>query len=390
MHLTRPITLLAAASSSIAAYQSLREYAGNTFFDKWDYWGKIDDTTWGNVTYLDRNSANTQRLTYVDGNGHAIVRVDNTTNIAPATLVNRPSIRITSQDTYGVGNLIIIDVAHLPSGCSVWPSFWTLGAGKEWPHAGEIDIIEGINLSNNNQMALHADAGCAQAANPGQSGKTLEGDCSLDRGCIVAETKPNSFGAGFNNAGGGVFATQIDISGVYIWFWSRPDIPPSIKEATSTSNMDTTTWGMPSASYPATGCNFTAFFGPQQLVLLTTLCGNWAGVPSIYSSTCPGNCITSNIIGTGSPVYDNAYWDIAYIRTYLAEGSLPATPSSSSSPPVLPVTTTSAVKTSAAGSSTTTPATTGGQGNGALRLDGAIALWSMLSAGLLRVLSGLI
>lgn len=102
----------------------------------------------------------------------------------------------------------------------VWPSFWTLGVGKEWPGAGEIDIIEGINLVNNNQMALHSTPGCLQAANPAQSGRTLETNCSLDRGCIVAETKPNSYGAGFAQAGGGVYAVQMDVTGVYIWFWS--------------------------------------------------------------------------------------------------------------------------------------------------------------------------
>ncbi|KAG6806095.1 hypothetical protein H0H92_012728, partial [Tricholoma furcatifolium] len=115
-----------------------------------------------------------QPLTFVDPNGFAIIRVDNTTDSRPAPVVNRPSIRITSVDTYGEGNLIIIDLYHLPTGCSVWPSFWTLGTGVIWPNAGEIDIIEGINLMENNQMVLHADYGCNQAPNPGQSGTTLE------------------------------------------------------------------------------------------------------------------------------------------------------------------------------------------------------------------------
>lgn len=108
----------------------------------------------------------------------------------------------------------------LPS--QVWPSFWTLGTGKEWPHGGEIDIIEGINLMPRNQMAMHADPGCVQAPNPKQSGSTLNADCASadSSGCIVAENKPNSFGASFNKAGGGVFVTQLDVSGVFIWFWS--------------------------------------------------------------------------------------------------------------------------------------------------------------------------
>ncbi|KAF9463730.1 concanavalin A-like lectin/glucanase domain-containing protein [Collybia nuda] len=322
---------------TVAVYLPLHEYAGATFFDGWDYWGDIDNTTWGNVTYLDRTNATTTRLTYVNDAGHAIVRVDNTTTILDAPLVHRESIRLTSKEAYGVGTVWIIDAVHIPYGCSVWPSFWTLGVGEqEWPANGEIDIIEGINMMNHNQIALHSRPGCMQAANPTQSGQTLERNCSLDRGCIVAENKPNSFGRGFAEAGGGVYAVQMDISGVFVWFWSRPDIPEGIKSATSTSHMDIATWGMPTASYPVSGCNITDFFTPQKLVLLTTLCGSWAGIPSLYSSTCPGSCINDNIIGPGSPKYDQAYWEVSYIRTYIAEDLAGSTPPGSSSSPTQP------------------------------------------------------
>ncbi|KAG6868112.1 hypothetical protein C0993_007490 [Termitomyces sp. T159_Od127] len=365
MDLLHAFALLAAISPAAAIYAPLREYSGNTFFDAWDFWGNVDNTTWGNVTYLDKPTAMDQHLAYVDNtNGHAIIRVDNTTNITNAAIVNRPSVRITSQDSYGAGNLIVIDVAHMPAGCSVWPSFWTLGTGKEWPHAGEIDIIEGINLMPRNQMALHTDPGCVQAPDIEQSGTTFHTVCSSStddgRGCVVGESKHNSFGASFNQAGGGVFATQLDVSGVFIWFWSRADIPKEIATATSTTNLDPATFGLPSASYSSSGCNYTQFFGPQQLVLLTTLCGSWAGVPNIYSQTCPGTCI-SNVIGPGSPTYDEAYWDIGYIRTYLDQAQNSSSSATSNPSPTTVSRTDSALTASA------TPNTTGSQGNGALR-----------------------
>ncbi|KAF8886936.1 concanavalin A-like lectin/glucanase domain-containing protein [Infundibulicybe gibba] len=325
------LVLFSGAISAAAQFVPLREYAGQSFFDKWDFYGTFDNTTWGNVTYLDRPSATQQNLAYVNSAGNAVIKVDNRTNIAPAPLVYRNSIRITSQDTYGVGNLVIIDALHMPYGCSVWPSFWTLGTGKEWPDAGEIDIIEGINQMGNNQMALHSTPGCTLAPNSIQSGRTLETNCSLDRGCIVAETKANSWGNGFAQAGGGVFALQMDVSGIFMWFWSRPDVPDSIKSATSTSPMNISSWGMPSASYPATTCNMTQFFEPQQLILLITLCGAWAGVPDIYSSTCPGSCVADNVIGPGSPKFDNAFFEIPYIRTYTLGTAAPVSASQSAS-----------------------------------------------------------
>lgn len=75
---------------------------------------------------------------------------------------------------------------------------------------------------DHNQFALHTTPGCFKADEiPGtQTGQTLEGDCSTPRGCIVAETKPNSFGPAFAAAGGGVYAVQIAESGVFQWFWS--------------------------------------------------------------------------------------------------------------------------------------------------------------------------
>ena len=57
------------------------------------------------------------------------------------------------------------------------------------------------------------------------TGKINGTDCSVRDGCVVAETKANSYGAGFAQAGGGVYATQIDVSGINIWFWSVSPYP---------------------------------------------------------------------------------------------------------------------------------------------------------------------
>lgn len=62
-------------------------------------------------------------------------------------------------------------------------------------------------------MALHAIPSCMHVSPPDQRGMSGQLNCSTDEGCTVTETAPNSFGAGFNNAGGGVYATQFDISG---------------------------------------------------------------------------------------------------------------------------------------------------------------------------------
>lgn len=100
-----------------------------------------------------------------------------------------------------------------------------LGTNIPWPNSGEIDIIEAINNLPSNQYALHTTPGCDLASNSAQTGTTMETDCSTPQGCVVQETKPNSFGSGFAAAGGGVVATQLDVSGIYMWFWSVSTLP---------------------------------------------------------------------------------------------------------------------------------------------------------------------
>lgn len=102
----------------------------------------------------------------------------------------------------------------------MWPSFWTLGPETTWPGSGEIDIIEGINGMENNQVAVHTPRGCLQANTTTQSGTTTNIDCSTSSGCLVRENKANSYGASFATAGGGVFALQLEATGINIWFFS--------------------------------------------------------------------------------------------------------------------------------------------------------------------------
>lgn len=315
------LSLLPLFSSLLATsscFDIVKDYSGLNFFDGWDFFGSWDNLTLGDVWWLNASDAFTQQLAYVNTAGHAIMRVDNS-SVVPFNQ-KRNSVRITSKDYYNFGSLWIIDLLHIPYGCSVWPAFWTKGI--LWPDDGEIDIMEAINVMPNNQMALHTLPGCFHDSPSGQTGQSMETNCSMPAGCTVMETAPNSFQSGFAAARGGVWATQFDVAGIFIWFWSRSNVPPSITQATSTSSIDISQWGPPSASFPASSsCNITEFFTPQQLVLDITLCGDWAGIGPAYNATCgtsgpTGLCYPDNVVGAGSPKYDNAFFEISYVRAY--------------------------------------------------------------------------
>ena len=86
---------------------------------------------------------------------------------------------------------------------------------------GEIDIFEGVNLQSTNQMVLHTGQ-CTMPSGLPQTG-TLQGtDCTSyaghNSGCGVTDANTNSYGQPFADAGGGVWVTQFDSTGIKIWF----------------------------------------------------------------------------------------------------------------------------------------------------------------------------
>ena len=86
-----------------AAYDLVREYSGVSFFDRWDFYGMWDNLTLvrlslvllmscaaaecvrvgvqGNVTWVDKPTAFTDQLAYVNAANHVIMRVDSETNV---------------------------------------------------------------------------------------------------------------------------------------------------------------------------------------------------------------------------------------------------------------------------------------------------------------------
>lgn len=50
--------------------------------------------------------------------------------------------------------------------------------GGDWPNKGEIDIIEGVNKGDTNQMTLHTNSGCRMSGQS-QTGRTVQANCDV-------------------------------------------------------------------------------------------------------------------------------------------------------------------------------------------------------------------
>lgn len=95
-------------------------------------------------------------------------------------------------------------------------------------------------------------------------------NCQGNQGCGVQAGGGNSFGDGFNNANGGVYAMEWTSSAINIWFFSRNNVPSGI----SGSAPNPSTWGNPTASFQGgSACNIDDHFTNNNLVFDTTFCG---------------------------------------------------------------------------------------------------------------------
>ncbi|EJD01318.1 uncharacterized protein FOMMEDRAFT_169462 [Fomitiporia mediterranea MF3/22] len=277
-------------SRNPSAFMLKHNIVGNDFFKEFE-WDASDDPTHGRVNYVDKATAIKRKLASATANSF-IMKVDDT-NIVPKNTRGRDSNRIRSYESY-TDSVHVLDVKHVPWGCGTWPAFWTV-AEKDWPHGGEIDIIEGVNKEPVNQATLHTSPGCQMPQNRPQTGNTVSTDCNAfdngNQGCATSFQKSSSYGPGLNNNGGGYFImkrTQED--GVSVWHFGRndPNTPPEVKAGEYIN--PGSHWGTPDARFPSTDkCNFASHFTAHKTIFDTTLCGDWAG--NVFSSTCgKGSC----------------------------------------------------------------------------------------------------
>jgi hypothetical protein len=206
--------------------------------------------------------------------------------------------------------------------------FWTLG--PNWPKGGEIDILEGVNEFTNNGMTLHTSPGCQIGSDTTQfSGSVTTGNCDVaadgqlkNAGCSIAHPSKQSYGAGLNQAGGGVYATAWNSDGISIFFFPRDSVPADALG----DNPNPEAWGKPAAKF-AGACDIEKMFAEQQIIIDTTFCGAWAGA-AWEDGSCAKKAKTCDEYVRDNPeAFTEAYWEINALKVYQDNGKAPAAPS---------------------------------------------------------------
>ncbi|KAH8100225.1 putative laminarinase [Cristinia sonorae] len=310
---------LAAASvvpTALAATYSLSDnHVGSDFLSSFVH-EAIADPTHGRVNYVDQATAVRLNLTFAQGNT-LVLRADSSSVLSPSG-PGRNSVRIRSQKTYTT-HVAVFDIVHMPEGCGTWPAAWET-AEDNWPNFGEVDIVSvGVNNISPNAMTLHTSANCNMPASRDQTGSPTSNVCDVNAsgnvGCGVQSTTPNSFGPSFNGNGGGFYAMERTNDFVKVWFWQRNDgsVPSDLRSGAGSVNTDA--WGRPNAFFPNTDCDIGSHFGPNNVIINLTFCGDWAGIPSIFNGAgCPGDCAT--FVNQNPGAFANAFWQFNAVRIY--------------------------------------------------------------------------
>ena len=320
--------LLSLAAPATASHYGLVEtWQGEHFLDYFNFHVGSDPTN-GYVNYLSQKDAESSGLVKITDSGSVYLGVDHEATLDPNGK-GRDSVRIGTKKFYDK-SLVIADIAHMPgSACGTWPAFWSVG--QNWPQDGEIDIIEGVNLQDHNEIVMHTGGTCS-LSDQGMTGAVNATGCGEALGTVgcVIEGDNEGYGTNFNKKGGGVYAMEWTNEYLKIYFFPRASIPASITRG----EPDTSEFGQPLALVQE-GCDVANSFKAQSFIFDVTFCGDWAG--GVFGeSGCPltsGDSFQSctNYVAKHPSAFEQSYWEINSVKVYeQGARSIPPHPTHSS------------------------------------------------------------
>ncbi|KIM77861.1 glycoside hydrolase family 16 protein [Piloderma croceum F 1598] len=303
------LCLLFVNQAMAGSYALSDSIVGPHFFDAFSFQA-IEDPTYGTVHYVDESTAKSKGLVSSTKDRFTL-RADDFTKLS-AKGRGRDSLRVRSKKQYTT-HVAVFDINHMPEGCGTWPAVWD--KGDPWPYKGEADIIEGVNSQGTNEVTLHTSRGCTMPSSRTMTGTARDTDCQGGNGCGVFLKETSSFGPIFNSIGGGWYALERTRDFIKVWFWSRSDksVPDDVKKGAL--SVETDRWGIPSANFLNTHCDFTRYFGSNYIVINLDFCGEWAGNATLYTEAgCPGTC--DEYVRNNPAAFSAAFFDFASIRIY--------------------------------------------------------------------------
>ncbi len=317
------ICIMKSVSSS---YHINYTYVGYTFFDDFNFTAHRQHNAFSD--FQNKSSAISMGLINTTATT-AYIGTDYTNMVGSE---GRASIEMSSNHIWDEG-LFILNASHMPQGCGTWPAFWFVSLHNKTQNHGEIDVIEGINLRIDDQSTLHTNGACDFSTNYNMINMTgiwrsdepynssSPYNCSYNdlnnTGCGIYANMNNTYGQGFNDNDGGIFAMELNYNiGIRIWFWSMFDenIPNNIYSKTP----DVDTWGIPYAFWPFGWWCKSNNFPKMQILFDLYYCG-WAAQTNYWDMHClnvTNNATCFQWVMNNPSYFHDAYWLINYLDVY--------------------------------------------------------------------------
>ncbi|KAF4507843.1 hypothetical protein G6O67_004298 [Ophiocordyceps sinensis] len=305
-------------------------YDSTNFFDKFDFFtDKSGDA--GYSVFQNRSEAFRKGLIAYQGD-NVYLGTDHRTVLKggcePDPSPGRDSVRIESKARYNHG-LIIARFTHTPKmQCGLWPAFWTYG--NDWPHDGEVDLLQGYNEDAWNTPTFYASersGGCMMADKGAkyahQTAYVNSATCSepsfIGLGCPSIEDhaleRPDA---------GSVYAMEWTSQSIKLYRWDYHKAPRNVDD----DSPDTSAWGSPVAQIQDRDCNIDGHFANQRMVLDLDFCGNPAGMSEQWLScktrTHETNCV--DYVAKNPDVFHESYFGIKDIRYFQETPLAPSAP----------------------------------------------------------------
>ena len=301
-------------------YTLVDSYVDESFFDRF----QITPQPKVFNDFLDKNMETAFEKGMISADAQSVYIGADYETVLDSDAEGRAALQLQSFSRYAHG-LFIFDASHMPQGCGTWPAFWLLG--RDWPNEGEIDIIEGINVQTSDTSTLHTNPECDfdahQTDADAMTGEWTPTRCALggNRPYCSASIEANNhltFGAEFNENGGGVFATEwaADI-GIRMWFWTHDSVPLDVQQ----QNPDPRLWGKPYALWEFGDWCESDWFEDLYIMIDLYFCG-WAGTDGSFKSQCgtiaaefgDGSC--EDFVRLNPEYFKDAYWLIHELTVY--------------------------------------------------------------------------
>ncbi|EJD51605.1 hypothetical protein AURDEDRAFT_181840 [Auricularia subglabra TFB-10046 SS5] len=313
-HVAALLPIIAAAACS-AQFVLQKNLSGHSLLDAFDFDSGFDNSSaseFVNWTSLEPSVA-------------LFGGVPNTLNLSVDTsLVQFPAKRrtfsITSKESWRLGSLVVLNVTHMPQGCSLAPIFRTHAKPAQPLTGGSVTVFKRRNFQENATSTLsHMLGNCL--LNDDRLADRMQGsiipnslNCTSSEECAISYPEPPK-----DRSMAGTWVLSLAEIAIAIWFFpvNATVVPPALWNDTIRAPEEL---GIPVArfAFDDPSCKLRDMIEPQYLTISMPLCDGYADAPGQFGapeSTCPGRCYDDWVLGDGTGFRD-AFMSIASLRIY--------------------------------------------------------------------------